>query len=38
MIRSIVVGTDGSATADEAVRRAAELAKSLGARIHLVSA
>lgn len=38
MIRSIVVGTDGSATADEAVRRAAELARSVGARIHLVSA
>jgi nucleotide-binding universal stress UspA family protein len=35
---SIVVGTDGSETAKEAVRQATELAKKLGARIHLVSA
>jgi nucleotide-binding universal stress UspA family protein len=35
---AIVVGTDGSQTATEAVRRAAELAKSCGARVHLVSA
>jgi nucleotide-binding universal stress UspA family protein len=36
MFRSIVVGTDGSATADEAVRQAAELAALLRARVHLV--
>jgi nucleotide-binding universal stress UspA family protein len=38
MFRSIVVGTDGSETASEAVRQAVELAKSVGARIELVSA
>jgi len=38
MFGSIVVGTDGSATASEAVRQTAELAKALGARVHLVSA
>ena len=38
MIGSIVVGTDGSDTAKEAVRQATELAKALGAKIHLVSA
>ena len=36
MFRSIVVGTDGSETANEAVRQAAELAALLGARVHLV--
>ena len=36
--RSIVVGTDGSETASEAVRQAVELAKQIGARIQLVSA
>jgi len=36
VFRSIVVGTDGSQTADEAVRQAAELAGLLGARVHLV--
>jgi len=36
MFRSIVVGTDGSETANEAVRQAAELAGMLGARVHLV--
>jgi len=36
MFRSIVVGTDGSETADEAVRQAAQLAALLGARVHLV--
>jgi nucleotide-binding universal stress UspA family protein len=35
---SIVVGTDGSDTAKEAVRQAAELAKTLGSRMYLVSA
>jgi nucleotide-binding universal stress UspA family protein len=38
MYRSIVVGTDGSDTAKEAVRQAAELAKALGANVLLVSA
>jgi nucleotide-binding universal stress UspA family protein len=38
MFRSIVVGTDGSQTASEAVRQAVELARQVGARIHLVSA
>jgi nucleotide-binding universal stress UspA family protein len=35
---SIVVGTDGSETAREAVRRAVELARVLGARVQVVSA
>ncbi len=38
MFGSIVVGTDGSQTADEAVRQATELASSVGATIDLVSA
>jgi nucleotide-binding universal stress UspA family protein len=38
MFGSIVVGTDGSDTAKEAVRQATELAKSVGASINLVSA
>jgi nucleotide-binding universal stress UspA family protein len=38
MFGSIVVGTDGSDTAKEAVRQATELAKSLGASLHVVSA
>ena len=38
MIRTIVVGTDGSETAGKAVREAAELAKQLGATLDLVSA
>jgi nucleotide-binding universal stress UspA family protein len=38
MYDSIVVGTDGSDTAKEAVRQASELAKTLGAKLHLVSA
>jgi len=38
MYQSIVVGTDGSATASEAVRRAAQLAADWGAALHLVSA
>jgi nucleotide-binding universal stress UspA family protein len=38
MFGSIVVGTDGSDTASEAVRQATELANAVGARIHLVSA
>jgi nucleotide-binding universal stress UspA family protein len=38
MFGSIVVGTDGSETAGEAVRQATELANAVGAQIHLVSA
>jgi nucleotide-binding universal stress UspA family protein len=38
MFSSIVVGTDGSETAREAVRQATDLAKSIGASVHLVSA
>ena len=38
MYSSIVVGTDGSETANEAVRQATELAKQTGAKMHLVSA
>jgi nucleotide-binding universal stress UspA family protein len=37
-VRSIVVGTDGSPSADAAVRRAAEIAKGTGSRVHLVTA
>jgi nucleotide-binding universal stress UspA family protein len=38
LIGSMVVGTDGSDTASEAVRQATELAQLLGAKVHLVSA
>jgi nucleotide-binding universal stress UspA family protein len=38
MARSIVVGTDGSKPADEAVRQATDLASREGARLHLVTA
>jgi nucleotide-binding universal stress UspA family protein len=38
VFKSIVVGTDGSETANEAVRQAVDLAKQIGARIELVSA
>jgi len=38
VFRSIVVGTDGSDTATQAVRQAIELARAVGARIDLVSA
>ncbi len=38
MFSSIVVGTDGSDTATQAVRQAIELARAVGARIELVSA
>ena len=37
-MRSIVVGTDGSPSADAAVGRAAEIAKATGAQVHLVTA
>ena len=38
MFGSLVVGTDGSDTAKEAVRQATDLADKVGARMHLVSA
>ena len=38
MFASIVVGTDGSDTASEAVRQAVELAARLGAQLHIVGA
>jgi nucleotide-binding universal stress UspA family protein len=38
MFQTIVVGTDGSDTAKEAVRQATELAAGLGSKINLVSA
>ncbi len=38
MFGSIVVGTDGSETAGEAVRQATELAAKLGSKVYLVSA
>jgi len=38
MFQSIVVGTDGSETAGEAVREAIELAKAVGGSVELVSA
>jgi nucleotide-binding universal stress UspA family protein len=38
LFRTIVVGTDGSDTATQAVRQAIELAGAVGARIELVSA
>ena len=38
MPRSIVVGTDGSEPAEEAIRQAKDLASREGARLHLVAA
>jgi nucleotide-binding universal stress UspA family protein len=38
MISTVAVGTDGSATADEAVSEAAEIAKRFGAKLVLLSA
>ena len=38
MFKSIVVGTDGSETASEAVRQAVDLAKEISAKVQLVSA
>jgi nucleotide-binding universal stress UspA family protein len=38
MYETIVVGTDGSATAERALEKARELAKLSGARVHVVSA
>ncbi|MCA1832019.1 MAG: universal stress protein [Actinomycetota bacterium] len=38
MFTSIVVGTDGSGSAREAVRQAGEMAKAFGATLHIVCA
>ena len=38
MFRSIVVGTDGSDTASQAVTQAVDLARAVGAKVQLVSA
>jgi nucleotide-binding universal stress UspA family protein len=38
MFDSMVVGTDGSDTANEAVRQATDLAGRLGSKVHIVSA
>jgi nucleotide-binding universal stress UspA family protein len=38
MYARVVVGTDGSATADKAVEAAANLARQLGASLHIVTA
>ena len=38
LYRNVVVGTDGSETAELAVRHAAELAKAFGARLTVVTA
>jgi nucleotide-binding universal stress UspA family protein len=38
MISTVAVGTDGSATAEEAVKQAAELARRFGAKLVLLSA
>jgi nucleotide-binding universal stress UspA family protein len=38
MFSSVVVGTDGSDTATQAVRQAVDLAKAVGAKLELVSA
>lgn len=37
-MRSIVIGTDGSPSAEAALRRGAEVARGSGARVHLVTA
>jgi nucleotide-binding universal stress UspA family protein len=38
MFRTIVVGTDGSRTADRALRKASDLARLCSARLHVVTA
>jgi nucleotide-binding universal stress UspA family protein len=38
MISTVAVGTDGSPTADEAVKQAAEIARRFGAKLVLLSA
>jgi nucleotide-binding universal stress UspA family protein len=37
-VKAIVVGTDGSETAHQALREAGDLARSTGAKLHIVSA
>ncbi len=38
MYKIVVVGTDGSPTADKAVQAAADIARSLGSELHIVTA
>jgi nucleotide-binding universal stress UspA family protein len=38
MYKTLLVGTDGSPTADQAVQAAVDLARSLGAALHIVTA
>jgi nucleotide-binding universal stress UspA family protein len=38
MYKVVVVGTDGSPTADKAVQGAADVARSLGSELHIVTA
>jgi nucleotide-binding universal stress UspA family protein len=38
MYKIVVVGTDGSPTADKAVQAAADIARSWGAKLHIVTA
>ena len=38
MYKIVVVGTDGSSTADQAVRAAADIARSWGSKLHVVTA
>ncbi len=38
MYKTVVVGTDGSTTADKAVQAAADVARALGSALHVVSA
>ena len=37
-MKAIVVGTDGSETAEQALREAGDIARSMGAKLHIVSA
>jgi nucleotide-binding universal stress UspA family protein len=37
MYKNVLVGTDGSGTADKAVQAAADLARHLGAQLHIVT-
>ncbi len=38
MFKTIVVGTDGSSTAEKAIEEASELASAVGASVHIVRA
>ena len=38
MYKNVLVGTDGSGTADKAVQAAADLARQLGAQLHIATA